>query len=91
MKIKAAKHKDALHYNGIAYPKDEDGYCEIPEDIAIRAGFARRKKQEAVDPESKEKLVEIAAGLGLAAPSTLNRWSKDRLLKEIRNTQEPLE
>lgn len=94
MRVKVAKHKDGIRRDGVFYPKESDGYCEIPNEIAQRFGFIPRAETTAPDntiteepaeedAASKDELVEMASGLGLGAPSTLKRWSVERLEREI--------
>ncbi|MEX2444498.1 MAG: hypothetical protein WD492_12895 [Alkalispirochaeta sp.] len=43
-----------LTWDGRVYPADSDGYCEIPEDVALRAGFVSRQMVEKPVPNGTE-------------------------------------
>ena len=88
MKIKAAKHKKALHYDGVEYKADKDGYCDVPETVAYRAGWAKKpEKAKAEIPPEKAELVEKALELGIGNRSTLERWGIERLKSEISDAE----
>lgn len=94
MKVKAGARKTSLKYNGVEYPVDKDGYCEMPDDVAVRAGFVQResvvpmsKRLTANDPE-KDDLVAQAIELRIAPPSILQRWGSEKLREEIAKATE---
>ena len=69
MKIKS-RRGEPLPYNGVFYQADKDGYVEMPEEIAVRAGFVKRKAQKRA--EEKEPLVERAIELEIDSPPICN-------------------